>query len=47
MKTVTATDPAGDWSDPVWLKDASGIDPSLFFDDDRVYLHNAGLIMRA
>jgi alpha-N-arabinofuranosidase len=30
---VTATDPAGPWSDPVEL-DAEGIDPSLFFDDD-------------
>ncbi len=31
---VTATDPAGPWSDPVWLPDADGIDPSLFFDAD-------------
>jgi len=32
---ITATDPAGPWSDPVWLPDlAGGIDPSLFFDDD-------------
>lgn len=31
---VTATDPAGDWSDPIWLDDAPGIDPSLFFDAD-------------
>ncbi|WP_372394114.1 glycoside hydrolase family 43 protein [Xanthomonas sp. NCPPB 3582] len=30
---ITAKDPAGPWSDPVWL-DAKGIDPSLFFDDD-------------
>ncbi len=30
---VTATDPAGPWSDPVWLP-INGIDPSLFFDDD-------------
>jgi xylan 1,4-beta-xylosidase len=30
---VTATDPAGPWSDPVPL-DREGIDPSLFFDDD-------------
>ncbi len=38
---VTATDPAGPWSDPAWL-DVSGIDPSLFFDDDgRAWLvHN-------
>jgi xylan 1,4-beta-xylosidase len=31
---LTADDPAGPWSDPVWLTDAEGIDPSLFFDDD-------------
>lgn len=31
---ITATNPAGPWSDPVWLKNAPGIDPSLFFDDD-------------
>ncbi len=36
---MTATDPAGPWSDPVWL-DAEGIDPSIFFDDDgRAWLH--------
>jgi len=31
---VTATDPAGPWSEPVWLPEAAGFDPSLFFDDD-------------
>ena len=31
---VTATNPAGPWSEPFWLDDAPGIDPSLFFDDD-------------
>ena len=31
---VTARDPAGPWSDPVWLRGIGGIDPSLFFDDD-------------
>ncbi|MFD9700364.1 glycoside hydrolase family 43 protein [Lentzea sp. NPDC059081] len=31
---VTATDPAGDWSEPQWLPEADGFDPSLFFDDD-------------
>ncbi|MGJ6967265.1 glycoside hydrolase family 43 protein [Streptosporangium sp. G11] len=31
---VTATDPAGPWSDPVWLPGTRGFDPSLFFDDD-------------
>jgi xylan 1,4-beta-xylosidase len=40
---VTAKDPAGPWSDPVWL-DAEGIDPSLFFDDDGAvyYTRHAG-----
>lgn len=31
---VTATDPAGPWSELYWLEGADGIDPSLFFDDD-------------
>ncbi|WP_156170499.1 glycoside hydrolase family 43 protein [Luteimonas sp. FCS-9] len=31
---VTATDPAGSWSNPHWLPEVDGIDPSLFFDDD-------------
>ncbi len=31
---VTATKPGGPWSDPVWLKDVDGFDPSLFFDRD-------------
>ena len=36
---VTADKPEGPWSDPYWLTDAPGIDPSLFFDDDgRCYL---------
>jgi xylan 1,4-beta-xylosidase len=30
---VTAKDPAGPWSDPIFV-DAPGIDPDLFFDDD-------------
>jgi xylan 1,4-beta-xylosidase len=35
---VSTTHPAGPWSDPYWLVDAPGIDPSLFFDDDgKVY----------
>ena len=38
---VTATDPAGPWSDPIWLPTIGGIDPSLFFDDDgKVYILN-------
>jgi len=31
---VTASDPAGPWSEPHWLDSAAGIDPSLFFDND-------------
>lgn len=31
---ITASDPAGPWSDPVFVKGADGIDSSLFFDDD-------------
>lgn len=31
---VTATDPAGPWSDPAWIDDAEGIDPSLLFTHD-------------
>lgn len=30
---ITADDPAGPWSDPVWL-DFGGIDPSLYFEAD-------------
>lgn len=31
---VTAKDPAGPWSNPAWLTEVNGIDPSPFFDDD-------------
>jgi len=31
---ITAQDPAGPWSDPVWLSGADGIDPSIFFDNE-------------
>ncbi|WP_300380807.1 glycoside hydrolase family 43 protein [Henriciella sp.] len=38
---VTSEDPAGPWSDPVWLPEVGGIDPSLFFDTDgKVWLMN-------
>jgi alpha-N-arabinofuranosidase len=38
-----ARDPAGPWSDPIWLPRVDGIDPSLFFDaDGKVYLLNNG-----
>jgi alpha-N-arabinofuranosidase len=41
---ITATDPAGPWSDPVWLPEiVGGIDPSLFFDEDgRAWIVNNG-----
>jgi alpha-N-arabinofuranosidase len=40
---VTATNPAGPWSDPVWLPEIDGIDPSIYFDDDgKVYVVNNG-----
>lgn len=42
---ITAKDPAGPWSKPKWLKDAPGIDPSLFWDDDgRAYYTGAGIV---
>lgn len=31
---VTTSDPFGEWSDPVWLDEIDGIDPSFFFDED-------------
>lgn len=39
---VTCTDPRkGDWSDPVWLPEVGGIDPSLLFDTDgKAYIVN-------
>jgi xylan 1,4-beta-xylosidase len=35
---VTAADPAGPWSDPVWIPEVKGIDPSLFFDGEKTYI---------
>lgn len=35
---ITATDPAGPWSDPYWLPEVNGIDPSMYFDEDRAYI---------
>jgi len=35
---VTSKSPAGPWSDPVWLPEVKGIDPSLFFDQDKAYI---------
>ena len=31
---ITSENPAGPWSDPYVIKDAPGIDPDIFFDDD-------------
>lgn len=31
---ITASNPAGPWSDPIFVKGADGIDSSLFFDED-------------
>jgi alpha-N-arabinofuranosidase len=31
---VTATDPAGPWSEPTWLGEQASFDPSLLFDED-------------
>jgi xylan 1,4-beta-xylosidase len=40
---VTATNPAGPWSDPIWLPSVDGIDPSFFFDDNgKAYVLNNG-----
>ncbi|RZK60015.1 MAG: glycoside hydrolase family 43 protein [Pedobacter sp.] len=35
---MTAKNPAGPWSNPVWLPKVRGIDPSLFFDQDKAYI---------
>ena len=36
---ITATDPKGPWSKPVWLPEINGIDPSIFFDEnDKAYI---------
>lgn len=36
---ITAKDPAGPWSDPIWLP-FDGIDPSLYWEGDRAYIVN-------
>ncbi|TXG39123.1 glycoside hydrolase family 43 protein [Seonamhaeicola maritimus] len=44
---IKATDPSGPWSDPMWIQDAPGIDPSLFWDEDgRCYYTGAGIVDR-
>ena len=40
---LTATDPAGPWSDPIWLPEVEGIDPDMFFDEDgKIYISHNG-----
>lgn len=36
---ITAKDPAGPWSDPVWLP-FEGIDPSIYWEGDKAYMVN-------
>jgi len=36
---ITATDPAGPWSDPIWLP-FEGIDPSIYWEGDRAWIVN-------
>jgi len=36
---ITARDPAGPWSDPVWLP-FEGIDPSIYWEGDRAFIVN-------
>jgi len=35
---VKAKDPRGPWSDPIWLENMGGIDPSMYFERDRAYV---------
>ncbi len=45
---VTAKDPRGPWSKPIWIKGAKGIDPDLFWDDDgKAYYSGAGILDKA
>jgi alpha-N-arabinofuranosidase len=40
---VTAKNPAGPWSAPIWLKEIDGIDPSFFFDSNgKTFVLNNG-----
>lgn len=35
---ITAKDPKGPWSNPIWLPQVRGIDPSIDFIDDKAYV---------
>jgi xylan 1,4-beta-xylosidase len=40
---ISARNPAGPWSEPVWLTSVDGVDPDLFIDDDgRAWVANNG-----
>ncbi len=40
---VTAKNPAGPWSNPIWFPNIDGIDPDIFFDDNgKVYITHNG-----
>ncbi|WMC91719.1 glycoside hydrolase family 43 protein [Kineothrix sp. MB12-C1] len=41
---ITARDPRGPWSNPVFIEGADGIDPSLFFDDDNTLWYTGNYI---
>ncbi len=44
---VTATNPAGPWSNPYYLTDVPGIDASIFFDDDGTcYIMGTGNVVK-
>lgn len=34
---ITAKDPSGPWSNPIFIKNADGIDPSLFFENNKMW----------
>ena len=34
---ITAKDPRGPWSDPIWIPGSQGIDPTLFWEDGKCY----------
>ena len=37
---ISASNPAGPWSNPTWLPKVEGIDPSMFFDENGIDLTN-------
>ncbi|MEB0003875.1 family 43 glycosylhydrolase [Cryobacterium sp. RTC2.1] len=41
---LTTTDPAGPWSDPVFLEGARGIDPTVFFHEGRAWWAGCRLV---